>query len=65
MVLNVKNDARVGHVLKMASPQIVTRSNVGFGQKNGVAADRGLASDSVDNALRWFELFLGTRSNLL
>ena len=49
----------------MASPQIATRSNVGLGQKNGVAADHGLASDLVDNALRWFEQLLGTRSNLL
>ena len=67
MVLNVKDDARVGH-RKMASPRITTQSNVGLGQKNGVAVDRGLVSDyytSVDNALRWFELLLGTRSNLL
>ena len=49
----------------MALPRIVIRPNVGLGQKNGVAVDRGLASDSVDNALRWFELLLGTRSNLL
>ena len=49
----------------MASPRIATRSNVGLEQKNGIAADRGLAPDSVDNALRWFELLLGTRSNLL
>ena len=36
---------------KMASPQVVV----------------SVASDSVDNALRWFELLLhvGTRSNLL
>ena len=34
----------------MASPRIATRSNVGLGQKNGVATDHGLASDSVDNA---------------
>ena len=49
----------------MVSPRIATRSNVGLGQKNGITVDGGVASDSVDNALRWFELLLGTCSNLL
>ena len=39
-------------------PRIVT---FGLGQKNGVAVNRGLVSDSVDNALRWFELLLGRK----